>query len=167
MKNNNKKGQAAIEFLVTYGWAIMAAMVVIGALTYFGMTNPSTSLPDKCIFSNAFGCKDYKMNESTLLLKVTNAFGETIYGPINATCTDPDVGFNHCDCETIPLLTNVGDSLEPEGELQITCTNPPDSPFNVKEKAKVKVTINYKKNPDVNAYNQVSLGEVYATVQNE
>ena len=31
----NKKGQAAMEFLVTYGWAIMAAMIVISALTYY------------------------------------------------------------------------------------------------------------------------------------
>ena len=31
-----KKGQAAMEFLMTYGWAILAAIVVIGALgTYF------------------------------------------------------------------------------------------------------------------------------------
>jgi len=170
MKNNNKKGQAAIEFLVTYGWAIMAAMVVIGALTYFGMTNPSTSLPDKCIFSNAFGCKDYQLTESTIRLKVTNTIGETIYGPIYANCTDPDPASTTCNCNSIDINGNkilAGGYLEPEGELQITCTGPPDSPFNQGEKAKVKLTITYKKNPDVNAYNQVSLGEVYATVQNE
>ena len=32
----NKKGQAALEFLMTYGWAILAAIIVIGALgSYF------------------------------------------------------------------------------------------------------------------------------------
>jgi uncharacterized protein (UPF0333 family) len=36
MNNYNKKGQAALEFLMTYGWAILAAIIVIGALgTYF------------------------------------------------------------------------------------------------------------------------------------
>ena len=41
MKNfNNKKGQAAMEFLMTYGWAILAAVIVIGALgSYFYFNN--------------------------------------------------------------------------------------------------------------------------------
>ena len=31
----NKKGQAAMEFLMTYGWAILAAIIAIGVLAYF------------------------------------------------------------------------------------------------------------------------------------
>lgn len=41
----NKKGQAAMEFLMTYGWAILAAVVVIGVLAYFGVFNPGTYTP--------------------------------------------------------------------------------------------------------------------------
>lgn len=33
----NKKGQAAMEFLMTYGWAILAAIIAIGVLAYFGV----------------------------------------------------------------------------------------------------------------------------------
>jgi len=29
------KGQAAMEFLMTYGWAILAAIIVIGILGYY------------------------------------------------------------------------------------------------------------------------------------
>ncbi len=36
-----KRGQAAMEFLMTYGWAILAAIVAIGVLAYFGVFNPS------------------------------------------------------------------------------------------------------------------------------
>jgi hypothetical protein len=167
MKNNIRKGQAAIEFLVTYGWAIMAAMVVIGALTYFGMTNPSTSLPDKCIFSNAFGCKDYRITtsadgaSSTLDLQMINTYGQTIYGPIIATCTDDDTII----CTPNPIIAP-GGYLDPDGVINMSCTNPPDSPFDVKEKAKVKITISYYKNP-TGGFKQVSLGEIYTTVQNE
>ena len=32
-----KKAQAAMEFLMTYGWAILAAIVAVGALAYFGI----------------------------------------------------------------------------------------------------------------------------------
>jgi uncharacterized protein (UPF0333 family) len=158
MKKINKKGQAAIEFLVTYGWAIMAAMVVIGALTYFGMTNPSTSLPDKCIFSNAFECKDFLMTEDTVRLQMVNTFGQTIYAPIGAACTNDDVT---CVCTTVPANPAF---LDPDGTIEIICTDPPDSPFNIKEKAKVKVSITYYKSAS-GGYRQVSLGEVYATVQ--
>jgi len=32
----NKKGQAAMEFLMTYGWAILIAIIAIAALIAFG-----------------------------------------------------------------------------------------------------------------------------------
>lgn len=35
----NKQGQAAMEFLMTYGWAILAAIIVIGVLASFGIFN--------------------------------------------------------------------------------------------------------------------------------
>jgi hypothetical protein len=46
----NKKGQAAMEFLMTYGWAILVLLVVIGALAYFGVTKSSTMLPERTLF---------------------------------------------------------------------------------------------------------------------
>ena len=56
-----KSGQVAMEFLVTYGWAILASLIAIGALAYFGISNPTIALPDKCLFSNNFVCSDYQM----------------------------------------------------------------------------------------------------------
>lgn len=35
------KGQAALEFLTTYGWAFLVILVMIGALTYFGVLAPA------------------------------------------------------------------------------------------------------------------------------
>ena len=34
--NNSVRAQAAMEFLMTCGWAIIVVLVVIGALAYFG-----------------------------------------------------------------------------------------------------------------------------------
>lgn len=36
----NKKGQAAMEFLMTYGWAILTGLIAIGVLAYFGVFSP-------------------------------------------------------------------------------------------------------------------------------
>ncbi|MCX6706727.1 MAG: hypothetical protein NT001_01140 [Candidatus Woesearchaeota archaeon] len=60
-----KKAQAAMEFLMTYGWAILVVLVVIGALAYFGVLSPKKLLPDKCIFG-------------PMILYLTNGFGDTI-----------------------------------------------------------------------------------------
>ncbi len=53
-----KRGQAAMEFLMTYGWAILAAIIAIGALAYFGVFSPGRYTPETCILSAPFGCSD-------------------------------------------------------------------------------------------------------------
>jgi len=44
-----KKSQAAMEFLMTYGWAILVVLVAIAALAYFGVLSPEKFLPDRPI----------------------------------------------------------------------------------------------------------------------
>ena len=41
-----KKAQAAMEFLMTYGWAILVVLAAISALAYFGVLNPGKMVPD-------------------------------------------------------------------------------------------------------------------------
>lgn len=42
-----KKGQAGIEFLMTYGWAILVVIAAIVALVYFGVLDPANLLPEE------------------------------------------------------------------------------------------------------------------------
>jgi len=54
---NNKKGQAALEFLMTYGWAILAAIIVIGALGsyfYFNQSTQSNALVNAPFYAEAW-----------------------------------------------------------------------------------------------------------------
>jgi len=39
-----KRAQAAMEFLMTYGWAILVVLVAIGALAYVGVLSPEKFL---------------------------------------------------------------------------------------------------------------------------
>src|SRR4030042_3949390 len=57
-----KKGQAAMEFLMTYGWAILVVLAAIGALAYFGVLSPDRFMPSKCMVSGGFSCIEYKMD---------------------------------------------------------------------------------------------------------
>lgn len=47
----NNKAQAAMEFLMTYGWAILVVLLAVGALAYFGAFNLDSFLPDRTTFT--------------------------------------------------------------------------------------------------------------------
>ncbi len=74
-----KKAQAAMEFLMTYGWAILVVLVVIGALAYFGVLSPDTLLPEKCTLPILLNCRDHKVTDAgaadTILMSILNGAG--------------------------------------------------------------------------------------------
>jgi len=70
-----KKAQAAMEFLMTYGWAILVVLVVIGALSYFGVLSPATLLPEKCTFPVSVSCVDFKVEAAQVTLVLLNGAG--------------------------------------------------------------------------------------------
>lgn len=98
-----KKGQAAMEFLMTYGWAILVVLAAIGALAYFGVLNPGQLLPDKCTFPASFDCVDkpvVNFNTGVVQLAIRNDVGYPI-DTIGDTLTGDG------DCTTIGTLTVV------------------------------------------------------------
>jgi len=82
-----KKAQAALEFLMTYGWAILVVMIVIGALSYFGVLSPTMLLPERCTLPMGLYCKNFKLTyydpvyggtNSTVYLQLENGMGKGI-----------------------------------------------------------------------------------------
>ncbi|MBN2141761.1 hypothetical protein JW711_00375 [Candidatus Woesearchaeota archaeon] len=77
-----RQGQAAFEYIVTYGWAILAAIIAIGALSYFGFISPSNLIPNRCNFGKQLECQDYQIqNDGTgavVRLNFRNNFGKPI-----------------------------------------------------------------------------------------
>src|SRR5512138_2607292 len=53
-KAKKGKGQAAMEFLMTYGWAILAAIITIGVLASFGVFSSSKLASEKVVLSSPF-----------------------------------------------------------------------------------------------------------------
>jgi len=74
----NKKAQAATEFLMTYGWAILVVGVAIAALAYFGVLSPSRFLPNKCTMPSGVACIDYKVDATDVTMILQNSLGYTI-----------------------------------------------------------------------------------------
>lgn len=58
-----RKGQAAIEFLTTYGLALMILLVVTGGLFYFGVFDMSNFVSSSCTFGNSVSCPIYSLEE--------------------------------------------------------------------------------------------------------
>jgi uncharacterized protein (UPF0333 family) len=75
-----KKGQAALEFLTTYGWAFMVILVMIGALAYFGVLNPGKLVKDQCTSTAGVGCKSYEVNLASgqMSISFTNNLGQAV-----------------------------------------------------------------------------------------
>ena len=74
----NKKSQAALEFMMTYGWAILVVLVAIGALAYFGVLSPEKFLPDKCTLQAGIACIDKKATPTSVTVRITNSLGYDI-----------------------------------------------------------------------------------------
>jgi hypothetical protein len=71
------KGQAAVEYLMTYGWAILALVIVVAALFTTGVFSPSYLVAEECNFGNSLRCEFAMFNEggsTKLMLTVFNGY---------------------------------------------------------------------------------------------
>jgi len=88
-----KKAQAAMEFLMTYGWAILVVLLAIAALAYFGVLNPGKYLPSSCTLGTGLSCTDFKVDgtANTVTLVIRNGMGEDL-NPFNVSIAGDCVG---------------------------------------------------------------------------
>jgi hypothetical protein len=113
-----KRGQAATEFLLTYGWAILVVVVAIAALAYFGVLSPDQFLPEKCTLPPGMACLDYKVTETDVQLFLQNSMGYDI------TITAVNLTDEGCVNSTNADLINGGEIL-----YTISCSNTAGSKF--------------------------------------
>jgi hypothetical protein len=75
----NKRGQAALEFLMTYGWAILVVLIVIGILWSL-IGNPADIVGDRCTLpaGSTLFCEDQKAEKGAATLLIRNGLAETI-----------------------------------------------------------------------------------------
>ncbi len=92
---SQKRGQAAFEFIMTYGWVLFVALVAIAALIYWGVWG-GDFLPEVCIFGVGLQCINpvfqYSGTVGVLDFSVQNAMGKdlidfyTVVDPENEYC---------------------------------------------------------------------------------
>ncbi len=70
------KGQAALEFLTTYGWAFLIILVMIGGFTYFGVFDISG--PETCVSGVEFTCQTSLATDKYQTITLRNNLPEEI-----------------------------------------------------------------------------------------
>ncbi len=56
MEAQNKRSQSAMEYILTYGWAILMISIVLGAFIYLGVFTPGTLVSSQCVAQADFSC---------------------------------------------------------------------------------------------------------------
>ncbi len=53
---HSRRGQGALEYLLTHGWALLVLALVIVILYGIGIFNPNRYVAEECVFQPGFGC---------------------------------------------------------------------------------------------------------------
>jgi hypothetical protein len=78
-KKAKRKAQSAMEYLMTYGWAILIVIIVAAALYALGVFNPATWTGHSATGFGALGVpSDWVYSNTTYNITIRNGLGETV-----------------------------------------------------------------------------------------
>src|SRR3989344_7143616 len=115
-----KKAQAAVEFLTTYGWAILILVIIIVAIIGLGIFNPKA--PNKCNSVDPIYCSDVRLTSSgviTLALSASGTSTQTSPADLRTKITEIEL-----DSPISPPCTsfNPTDIIPTNEQKAISCT---------------------------------------------
>jgi len=93
---NYKKGQSAIEYLITYGWAVLLAAISI-LILYIFVLAPSAIAPNTCSFVYGAYCQDMILGSNSISSKIALFLTNTQRYPI----VNPQVSINISSIGTV------------------------------------------------------------------
>jgi hypothetical protein len=154
-----REGQAALEFLTTYGWAFLVILVMIGALAYFGVLNPSKLLPSRCVFSPELQCVESMVigdqgGNGVVKLRLRNNIGSTATFSFGATDMDKALQATSC------VASDGGVNIRSGNVMEVNCTFAYTFPAG--EKVKFEINSTYTKIGGT--YSIPVKGELYSDV---
>ena len=89
-----------MEYLMTYGWALVALVVVIAALMATGAFNPSYLVGEECTLQPDLSCGPHILyldgGEAVLMFRVNNGLGYDIYlDDVKITTSDGNDAYSY------------------------------------------------------------------------
>ncbi len=146
----SKRGQASIEYLATYGWAILVVLVTIGALAHFGILNPARYIPESCGLDVRYGCSNFLVNSyvGNVIIQVESRSDDDIL------ITGFAVQGNDIDCDIddtmYPMATDnppYGKGLLLERKKTVDFSLPCSSLRKTNNKIRADITMTFKTIP--------------------
>ncbi len=132
------KGQSAVEYVMTYGWAILALILVTGFLLASGVLNPNYIITEECNLGSNLPCQAIVFNEdgtTKMLLRVYNGFPyEVKLNSMEVILKDTGESFGEFD-------SNVRLASGGEHTYESTITGPPLTAGEVKRFSAVVIYV--------------------------
>ncbi len=111
------RAQSALEYLTTYGWAIIIIAVVLSALYSLGVFNPASFISTTCVFPAEFGCVSAQLFSSTSNINITLQQATTSAITITA------YGCNNSGTPTNMITSNTQVSIGGSFTFNVLCYN--------------------------------------------
>lgn len=113
-----RRAQAAMEYLMTYGWALLVIVIVLGALVALQVLNPQARLQDTCNLPIGFKCDVVGLaGNGDLSIKITNQQAIPIEADLGCA-----LGKNTQDSEIDATLSGAPATLSPGESHTFTCS---------------------------------------------
>ncbi len=120
------RGQTAVEYLMTYGWAILIILIVAGVLAYYGIFAPSGFLgPTARGFGQVQVLNPWSLSSSdgALTLNIENRVGGTIaITNVSYTLTSGGSGTYYDDSPSCTSGCTTGTNVTSGGKAVIVAT---------------------------------------------
>lgn len=113
------KGQTALEYLITYGWAILVILVVLAVLWYYGVFNPAKWSGESVSEGSAFKVVDKQLSGTTFLLLLGDKTGS------QTTISSVDVsGDIEGSSGAVSVVIPAGSQMDSASPITVTLTTP-------------------------------------------
>jgi hypothetical protein len=169
----SRRSQAALEFLMTYGWAILVVLIVISALAYFGVMNPQRLLPSRCTLPMGVSCKDFvvKSAGNVMNLNILNGLGSGILitsidaAPATGNPTTVDCSVDNSTTVWITGKNGIHLSNSESKNFNLDCT-PIDAAFVTSgQKYRWDLIVTYYLDDSDVTYAKSLQGELFTTIE--
>ncbi len=115
-----RKGQAAVEYLTTYGWAILALVIVLAVLTSSGVLSPNVAISEECTFGSNVPCDAVLFNSGTatqISIRLFNGFPYKIKVASVDLRADDGTKFSWAGTDVPPLELESGANVTLSGNF--------------------------------------------------
>jgi len=157
-----------MEFLMTYGWAILVVLAAIGALAYFGILSPSKFLPSSFTMSGGLSAGEYKFSPTDeLTVGIINNMGTGITIKEVYFTTSASSAINCTGTSTGTVANSTANGVKNVYTLAVTTTCSDGTGFidadSVGKKVKGTVSVVYSK--DGETIDHTATGDLTTTVE--